>query len=273
MSSKASKRYEKLCKNRDNYLKRAEDAASITIPQLYTGNYDKESDGNTYGNPYQSLGARGVNNLANKIILTLFPPATAFFKMGMNPITLKNMKKGQGEIDQALQVLEKSIVNEMETSQLRASLVDLLKQCIVGGSSILHVPKVENPKVIPMQNFGISRSRSKRILELIIKECLVYSELDKETKEQIEKSNELTEEQRKDKKPIDVYTVVKREDDGMYKEHQEILGMEVDGTHGTYKEKDLPYVFVPFVDRGEDYGRSYVEDFMGDLNSYDSIPS
>jgi len=271
MNTKASKRYDQLCKSRSNYLRRAEDASKLTIPQLYTGNYDKESDGNSYGNPYQSLGARGVNNLANKIILTLFPPATAFFKMGIDPLTMKQMHKGEGVIDQALQVLEKSIVNEMEVSQLRSSLVDMLKQCIIGGSAILHVPVKDDPKVISMTNFGIKRSRSKKILELIIKECLVYSELDKETKDQLGKSPELTEEHKNDKKPLDVYTVVKRQEDGMYKEHQEILCMKIDGTQGTYKSTDMPYIFIPFVDRGEDYGRSYVEDFMGDLNSYEGL--
>jgi len=267
----AKKRYDKLIKARSNYLKRAEEAASLTIPQLYTGNYDNENDGQSYPNPYQSLGARGVNNLANKIILTLFPPATAFFKMGMNPITLKEMRKGEGEISQALQILEKSIVSEMEISQLRASLVDMLKQCIVGGSALLHIPRVDNPKVISMTNFGIKRSKSKLILEIIIKECLYYSELDKETKDQISKSNEITEDIIHDKKELDVYTVIKRQDDGMYKEHQDILGMEIKGTYGLHQAKELPYVFVPFVDRGEHYGRSYVEDFIGDLNSYEGL--
>lgn len=267
----AKKRYDKLVENRHNYLRRAEEASRLTIPQLYTGRYDDDTMGDTYPNPYQSLGARGVNNLANKIILTLFPPATAFFKMGINPITLKGMGKGEGEVDQALQVLEKSIVREMEISQLRSSMVDMIKQCIVGGSALLHVPPSENPKVISMINFGIKRSKSKRILDLIIKECLVFSELDKDSQKQVMMSPEFMEDHKTGKKELDVYTVIKREDDGMYSEYQEILGIKMDGTSGSYKEKELPYIFVPFVDRGENYGRSYVEDFIGDLNSYEGL--
>ena len=238
----AKKRYDKLVTARNNYLNRAEEAARLTIPQLYTGNKsDDDNMGNTYANPYQSLGARGVNNLANKIVLTLFPPATAFFKMGISPITLKNMNKGEGEIDQALQVLEKSIVNEMETSQLRSALVDLLKQGIVGGSALLHIPMKDDPKVISMEHFGIKRTKSKTILELIIKERLVYSELDKDSKAEVEESDEFKEDHKTDKKPMDVYTVVIRQDDGMYKEHQEILGLKMTGTEGTYKADDMPY--------------------------------
>lgn len=269
MEGGAKKRYEKLKTKRNNYLNRAEDASSLTIPQLYTGDYD--NDGNSYGNPYQSLGARGVNNLANKIILTLFPPATAFFKMGISPLTMQQMKKGEGEVNQALQVLEKSIVNEMEISQLRSTLVDSLKLCIVGGSAVIHVPENDSPKVFSMDSFVVCRSKSKTLLELIIKESIMYSELDKKTQMQLVESDRLKEDQKEGKKPLDVYTVIKRQNDGKYNVHQDIHDLVMDGTSGSYIEKELPYIFLPFVDRGEDYGRSYVEDFIGDLNSYEGL--
>lgn len=269
MNGGAKKRYEALASKRNNYLNRAEAASKLTIPQLYTGTYDGSNDGNTYGNPYQSLGARGVNNLANKIVLTLFPPATAFFKLGINPLTLKAMNKGEGAINQALQTLEKSIVTEMEVSQLRSSLVDLIKQCIVGGSVVLYVPEDDAPKVYSLDTFVSKRSKSKKLIELIIKECMQYSELDSETQEQVKLL--LTEAQLEDRESIDVYTIIKRQPDGMYKVHQDIKDVVITGTNGTFKEKELPYVFVPFVDRGENFGRSYVEDFIGDLQSYEGL--
>lgn len=267
----AKKRYDTLATKRQNYLTRAEDAAALTIPQLYTGTYDGSNEGNSYGNPYQSLGARGVNNLANKIILTLFPPATAFFKMSVSPLTLKAMGKGEGQVNQALQVLEKSIVNEMEISQLRSTLVDSLKQAIVGGSLILHIPETEDPKVFSLESFVIKRSKSKKVLEMIIKESIMFSELDKQAQKQLKDSGKLKEEYRLGKEPIDVYTVIKRNDEGKYDVHQDIMDMQMDGTVGDYKEDELPYIFVPFVDRGESFGRSYIEDFIGDLNSYEGL--
>jgi hypothetical protein len=267
----AKKKFDKMLGKRKDYLTRAEDASKVTIPQLYNGHYDSSTESQGYPNPYQSLGARGVNNLANKIILTLFPPATAFFKMGINPLTLKSMNKGEGEINQALQILERSIVNEMEISQLRSTLVDIIKQCIVGGSAVMHIPKNEDPKVIPLQNFVIKRSKSKKILELIVKDCIVFSELDKDAQEQVMSSLEFTEKHKDDAKSMDVYTVIKRQPDGKYSVHQEIFDEKMKDTEGMFKEKELPYVFVPFVDRGEDYGRSYIEDFIGDLNSYEGL--
>ena len=159
----------------------------------------------------------------------------------------------------------------MEISQLRATLVDSLKQCIVGGSVILHIPEDENPKTYSLETFVIKRSKSKRVLEMIMKECLMFSELDKDTQKQLIESNKLKDEQKSGKKSIDVYTVVKRKDDGKYSVHQDIMDMVMEGTEGVYKEDELPYIFVPFVDRGESLGRSYVEDFIGDLNSYEGL--
>ena len=259
--------YTKLSTKRNNYLTRAQDASELTLPQLYPRS-ESESEDITYGTPYQSLGARGVNNLANKIILTLFPPATAFFKLGINPLMLQQMSKGEGEINSALYALEKGIVNEMEISQLRAALVELLKQNIVGGSSLLHVPEGENPRVISMRNFVINRSKSGKVLEICIKDSMNFIELDKETQKQLV---DISDDVRKGKKPLEVYTLVQRDSSEMFSVIQEINKIKIDGTHGTYREQDLPYIFVPFVDRGESYGRSFIEDYIGDLRSYEGL--
>lgn len=263
----ASKIYKRLSEKRTFFIDRAKDASTLTIPQLYPEEVT-EQESKTYGSPYQSLGARGVNNLANKIILTLFPPATAFFKLGLNPLTLEKMNKGEGEIDSALQSLEKGIVEEMEHSQLRSTLVDMLKQLIVGGSSLIHVPVDEDPRTIPLARFVSKRSKSKKILTLCIQEQVVYQELDKATKEQL---TDLTDKERDGSKDLDLYTLIHRNDDDKLDVIQEIKGVKIEGTKGTYTDKSLPYIFVPFVDRGQDYGRSYVEDFIGDLRSYEGL--
>lgn len=269
---KASDLYNRLIIKREKYLKRAEDSSKLTIPQLFNGVTSDEEEDKDYPTPYQSLGARGVNNLANKMILSLFPPATAFFKLGLNPILLAQLKKGEGEIDSALYTLEKGIVNEMETSQFRSVLVDAIKQLIVGGSIILHIPKQDDPRVIPLGKFGIKRSKSGKVLEMCIKEQIYYVELDKEVIDQLKREGvDIQEDVLSGKKPLDIYTVIIRKDAETLTVHQDILGVKLDKTDGEYKERDLPYVFVPFVERNQDYGRSYTEDFIGDLMSYEGL--
>jgi len=261
------KLFERLNSSKTNFLLRAQENSELTMPQLFPRNND-DTGNISYATPYQSLGARGINNLANKIILTLFPPATAFFKLGINPLVAQQMRKGEGEIQTALYALEKGIVNEMEITQLRATLVEMLKQLIVGGSSLLYVPVGENPRTIKLENFGIKRSKTGKVLDIVVKESIFYGELDAKTQKQIP---DISDDVKSGKKPLDVYTVIKRVSATHFESIQEINKTKIEETYGRYKEKELPWVFVPFIDRGEDYGRSYVEDFIGDLKSYEGL--
>lgn len=265
-TTSASGLYNKLAANRESFLNRAKEASKLTIPQLYPEQDDTSSV--TYSTPYQSLGARGVNNLANKIILSLFPPATAFFKLGLNPLAQEQSGASEGDIQNAMYKIEKGVVNEMETSQLRAVLVDIIKQGVVGGSSVLYVPKEDKPRSYTMKQFGIKRSKSGKIMQLVIKESVNFLELDADTQGQLQ---ELDDKERDGSKDLDVFTLVVLGEGGMYQVIQEIKGVKIAGTEASYKDTELPYVFVPFVDRGEDYGRSYIEDYMGDLQSMEGL--
>ena len=73
--------YDRLVQARDKYTQRAEKCALYTIPRLFP----KEDDtGDTdYATPYNSVGARGVNNLASKLLLALLPPSQPFFRIGL----------------------------------------------------------------------------------------------------------------------------------------------------------------------------------------------
>lgn len=260
--------YSKMTAERTTYHNRAKEASRLTLPQLYPEMEDTSSV--TYATPYQSLGARGVNNLANKMILSLFPPATAFFKLGVNTITAKANNVSEGDMQEAMYKVEKGIINEMETSQLRSVLVDILKQGIIGGSAVLYVPPEGKPKAYNLTSFGIKRDKGGVVIKLIVKESISFLNLPQDVKDELEKG-ELTDEERKGTKDLDLYNMVILNDKKKYDYVQEIKGVKVKGTEATYTKDNMPYVFIPFVDRGEDYGRSYVEDFIGDLQSYEGL--
>ena len=78
--------YQKLARDRQPYIDRAIKNAKLTIPALFpkegtTGNTDFET-------PWQSVGARGVDNLSAKLSLSLFPPNERFFRLGIDKKTL-----------------------------------------------------------------------------------------------------------------------------------------------------------------------------------------
>ena len=68
----AKSRYAKLEGDRRPYTDRAEKCAKYTIPMAFPKATDSSST--NYETPYQSIGARGVNNLTSKLMLALFPP-------------------------------------------------------------------------------------------------------------------------------------------------------------------------------------------------------
>ena len=73
--------YQKMETARKPYTDRAEKCAQLTIPMAFP----KESDSSStkYDTPYQSIGARGVNNLTSKLMLALFPPNAPFFRLSL----------------------------------------------------------------------------------------------------------------------------------------------------------------------------------------------
>ena len=86
----ASGRYEKLAADRDSYLDRARECAELTIPSLLP--YEGFTYSNDLYQPYQSVGSRGVNNLASKLLLLLFPPNSPFFRLAIDSKTKKELE-------------------------------------------------------------------------------------------------------------------------------------------------------------------------------------
>ena len=82
----AAARYNQLVSNREPYLQRARDCSKVTIPGLVPDvNY---GDAGGLKTPYQSFGARGTNFLSNKLLVTLFPPNSPFFKLEIDDLAL-----------------------------------------------------------------------------------------------------------------------------------------------------------------------------------------
>lgn len=264
----ASQLYKQLTQDQRAYLDRAREASLLTIPQLYPP--EGANPDTKYPTPYQSLGAKGVNNLANKIVLSLFPPSTAFFKLGLSPADMMALGKAEGEVKQAMGILESSIVNEMEVSSLRPKLVQLLKELIVGGSSVIYIPETEQPEVFHLSQFGVKRDKKGNVIRMAITQQVAFPTLAKEVQNQLPKAD-ISEDIQSGKKTLTMYTAIVKVAKDTYEVWQEIMNTRIKGTDGTYTKDSLPYVFVPFVDSGEDYGRSYVEDFIGDLQSYEGL--
>ena len=261
----AEARYHQLEQTRQSYLDRARDCSELTIPSLIP--QDAHNETSDLYTPFQGIGARGVNNLASKLSLALMPPNSPFFRFMVEPYTLKDLAQDEAartQIEQQLGEYERAVMSEIETSGDRVAVHEALKHLIVGGNVLLQVGP-EKTRVIHLDSYVVSRSPNGEVLEIVVVEHISPNALDKATAANISGKLE------GDEKTVEVYTHVERKNE-FFTVYQECKGTVVAGTRGKYKKANVPFLPLRFsrID-GEDYGRGFVEELLGDLRSLEGL--
>ena len=285
MKGSAQSRYGTLSSERQQFLDTAREAAYLTLPYLLTE--DGHENGGPLHTPWQSVGAKGVNVLASKMMLALFPINTSFFKLQINDAEINDLPEltpeMRSEIDLSLSKIERTVMQQISETTDRVQLDAAMKHLIVTGNALLYCGK-KALRLYPMDRYVIDRDGDGNIMEIITKEVVHRSLLPKDfQKAQAElEVNEVGEDGPKEgvaginKKQTSsdlavVYTCVKRQD-GQHKWHQECEGKMIPGSQGSSPLKSSPWIPLRFnsVD-GESYGRGRVEEFIGDLKSLESL--
>jgi hypothetical protein len=268
----AASLYERLSTDdRQSFLDRARDCAKYTIPTLIPP--DGHSSGTKYYTPYQGIGARGVNNLASKLLLALLPPNSPFFRLQIDDFTLEQMTQQEGmraNVEEGLNKIERSVQSEIESGAIRVSGFEAMKHLLVGGNALLYLPDEGGMRVFPLEKYVVRRDPMGNVLDLLVKECIAEDALPKDIREMFE-GEDGQDKKITGKQDVDLYTHVHLED-GKWKVYQEIKGAVVPGSEGAYPKDKSPWIPVRFtkVD-GENYGRSYVEEYLGDVKSLEGL--
>jgi hypothetical protein len=254
---------------RQPYLDRGREASELTIPALLPR--DGHNSTSDLPTPYQGLGARGVNNLASKLLMALLPPSNPFFRLQLSDFALQSLTGGDGskrtDVEKALGEIERAIMSEIETSTIRVSAFEGLKHLMVVGNALLYLPPDGGMRVYSLDRYVCKRDAEGNLLELVTKESISPSALPKEITEQVPVSQE------GEGKPseIDVYTWVRRDGNKVYF-HQEALDIVIDQTKGNVPIERSPWIALRWAKiDGEDYGRGHVEEYLGDLRSLEGL--
>jgi len=270
MAQTCKQRYDKLATDRDPYLKRARECARLTIPALMP---ESEHGRHTVlYTPYQGIGARGVNNLAAKLMLSLFPPNTPFFRYSVDDYTLEELAQdptARSQIEEALNTRERAVQTEIETSGLRPKLNEAFKQLIVCGNVLLTFPKKIGMRIFQMDQYVIKRSPGGEFVEILIKEEIHKDALPEELLALLpEKSYAQTLPSDSNSKGPDiceVFTKYVRQGKHIIG-YQEIRGILIPGSEGKWDVTRPPVLALRWTGiDGEDWGRSYAEEHKGDL--------
>ena len=260
-------RYDQLKTTRDPFLQRGRDCSKVTIPSICPDS--NQGDHGKLKTPWQSTGARGIAHLSHKLLITLLPPNTPFFKLEIDSLALRIQEQGpelKTELDTALVQVEQAAMTMLETMSARASLNQAFRQLLVTGNVLLYVLP-DGIRVIHLQDYCVVRDPMGHITEILIEEE-VYPEAlpdgflpDQKEEETLEPT----------KKSIKVHTCVKFEN-GVATWYQEAKGKEIANTYGRCPENCSPWIVLRYEKLdSEDYGRSHTEQYYGDLTALESL--
>ena len=264
-------RYDRLKSERDPYLVRARDCALLTIPMILPK--EGHTGSTTFYKPYQSIGARGVNNLANKLLLSLLPPNTPFFKLSADDATLAEIsdEKDRSKIEEKFNEIERAVQMRVETKSFRAPFITALKQLIVIGNVLIIIKPDEKVRVIRLDNYVVRRTAEGDVVEIIIKEKTRFEDLPSDVKALISVDSTLPSNADANGDDLHIYTTYTLEGN-KFKTWQAIKDKKIPGSEGLFPKDKVPFIALRWThEDNEDYGRSYVEEYIGDLQSAEGL--
>ena len=258
-------RYDRYIGEREDYLRRGRESSLFTIPSLLP-EQDHSSTSELF-TPFQSIGAEGVNNLSSKLLLSLLPPNAPFFRLVVDNAELEALlSEKRSEAEEGLAKIERMVMQEIEVRGLRVPISEALKQLIVAGNVLIYLPPEGQIRVFRLDRYVVKRDSMGNPLEIITKESLSPLSLPERAKEVITDP-----ESENPTKDLELYTCV-RWTGKNWKVHQELEGQIVPGSEGSFTKTKTPFIALRFTHMdGEDYGRGYVEEYLGDLKSLESL--
>ena len=261
-------RWMKLDSARTSQLNRARQCAELTIPALLPPEGTTETQ--SLYTPFQSLGSRGVNNLASKLLLALLPPNSPFFKMAVDDFTLQKIAQdpaARADVEEALGKIERAVSTAIETEALRVPSFLALKYLVCLGNALVYLEPNGGMKVFRPDAYVVKRDPSGNVLEIITKESVSPIVVPKEVLDHKDDQQHKMDME----KNLDLYTRIIRKKN-KWEIVQECNKRIVPNTQGTYPIDDSPWIPLRWTAiNGEDYGRGLIEEYLGDLRSLEAL--
>jgi len=275
----AASRYARLASDRTIFLDTARECAELSLPYLLTPT--GVINGQKLPTPWQSIGAKGVNVMASKLMLSLFPVTATFFKLQINDGKIASDPnldaKIKSEIDLSLSKMERVIMQHIAESQDRVVLHQAMKHLIVTGNVLVYMGS-SGIKLYPLDRFVVVRDGEGQPTEIVTVESINRQFLPEQFRQSPTTVNHTG-----DNTSIPNIDVTVGEDeaavytwgklmDGQWRWRQEVDGEVVPQSEGKSPKTTTPWLPLRFnVVDGEDYGRGRIEEYLGDLKSLEGL--
>lgn len=263
-------------------MSRCEQYAAWTLPSVFLPNGTPHTT--ELQHDMQSVGARAVNHLSNKITLALFRPSQPFFRLDVEPefmAELLNEGLDEATVQLALSRAEKKALKKLAKRGSRSALTNTAKALIVTGNSLPFLPPGGgNMQVYSLRDYVVERDLSGKVMTIITRDSKALETLPADVKAQLR----VAKPELKDSDNVDLYTKVELQTDGRYFVTQAANGIELVGTiqvksagvdarvRGVYTSKNLPWIALTWnLPRGWSYGLGLVEDYAGDFHAMSTL--
>ncbi|MBA6135087.1 MULTISPECIES: portal protein [Pseudomonas] len=268
----AASLYAKLAPDRETFLQRARDCSKYSIPTLIPP--AGHASGTKFYTPWQAVAARGVNNLGAKLLMALLPPNSPFFRLEIDEFTEEKLTSNpqmHADVQAGLAKIERAVQTEIETTAIRVTGFELLKHLIVGGNGLVYLPQQGGMKFYPLDRYVVRRDPMGNVLDIVVKEEVSLAVLPEEARSLVEPGDDSGDTPRDHNKNVSIYTHITLKGE-TWNVYQEAKGQIVPGSRGTYPKDKCAWLPIRFVKiDGENYGRSYVEEYLGDIKSLEGL--
>lgn len=245
---------------RSTMLSRFEQYAAWTIPALFppegTATEEMQLD-------YQSFGAQAVNNLANKIVTTLFHPTRPFFKAQAPQEYIEQSGRSVTDIEADLTALEKKCMVQFAERDGRTVATDVAMQLIVTGNALWHMQPNQVYRYFSYRDYDASFDVWGELSHCIVREWVNVNTLSERHAKVCmhygKRENDL----------VEVFTGIRRIKMDCFVVWQEIENFHVLAEdYGVYSKDTLPWKPQRWlVSPGRQAGVGLVEQMAGDMHT------
>lgn len=241
---------------------RNEKYARWTLPYTYPRDGQKNEELET---DLDSIGARAVNHLSNKLTSTLFPASRPFLRLEVAEDIRESLKKKRvplEKLDAALAQGEKKAVRLLDKIAHRTVATEAAKYLIITGNALMYYPDKDGSKcqVYTTRDYCVVRDLSGNVIEIVTRDMKMFETFTEAVQEQLRASP--SEKEYQSGTDVTIYTQIKLMSDGKYSVRQDADTVNLNIPDNSYTKESLPWLPLTWnLARGEDYGRGMVEDY------------
>jgi len=165
-------RYSQLAQRKQATWTRAQRYAEYTLPYVAPLITDGENQTEVTFD-LNAIGPRAIQYLANKYMMTLFPPNRSTFKLELPP-KIRDALGTQGldakEVALTIGQMEEEAKKYLASINSRAALLECLEHLFITGNVLLYYPKEGAMQVYALDQYVIRRQLDGRVAEIITRD-------------------------------------------------------------------------------------------------------